>query len=140
MNANKKPIVVWVLISLLLFLSLGGFYGGIAFLMDPSGADLGLPPDLIDAVPLIDNFILPALFLIFVMGVVPLVIMFGLWKQTSWSWGTAVSLSVVLIGWILFQILLWGAPAAIQVFYLVFGVVLLSLCFVPAVRHYATNS
>jgi len=140
MYTTKKPISIWILIGLLIFLSFGGFLGGIMLLLDPSGVDMGLPPDMLDNVPLIDNFILPAIFLILVMGIVPLVIVFGLWQQKHWAWKTAVILSVVLVGWILFQILLWGTPAAIQVFYLIFGFVLLGICFVPAVRQYATNS
>ena len=139
MNASKKPISVWILIGLLIFLSFGGFLGGIMFLLDPSGIAMGLPPGLLDTVPFIDNFILPAFFLILVMGIAPLGIAFGLWQQKQWAWKTAVILSIVLIGWILFQILLWGMPAAIQVFYLIFGIILLILCFIPAVRRYASG-
>lgn len=140
MYTPKKTISLWILIGLLIFLSFGGFLGGIMFLLDPSGVDMGLPPGMLDNVPLIDNFILPAIFLILVMGIVPLVIVFGLWQQKHWAWKTAVALSIVLIGWILFQILLWGTPAAIQVFYLIFGIILLVLCFIPPIKQYASGT
>ena len=33
----KRPITVWLLVFSLVFLALGGLYGGIAMLSDPSG-------------------------------------------------------------------------------------------------------
>lgn len=52
------------------FLGLGGIGGGIALLVDPTGQVLELPPDSLDGLA-IDSFLLPGLFLILVMGMLP---------------------------------------------------------------------
>jgi hypothetical protein len=54
--------------------------GGAAMLADPSGVSMGLLPDLLDSLPL-TNFILPGLFLVIVMGILPIGIAWGLWRR-----------------------------------------------------------
>ena len=85
-------------------------------LFDPSGASMGLPTDLLDGLP-ISNFVLPGLFLIIVMGIIPLILAYVLRKRTRWAWlGTLVQ-GIVLLLWIGFQWILWGddEPDLIQV-------------------------
>jgi hypothetical protein len=67
------------------------------------------------------------LFLIAFMGLLPLLTAYSLWKAPSWSfpqrinpfqkqswtWTLSLFLGLLLIGWILFQILLWGSPIGI---------------------------
>jgi len=122
-----------ILITLLILLGLGGLGGGIAMFLDPSGQSMGLPSDLLRDVP-VDNFILPGIILTSVMGVFPLAIAWGVYQQHSWArWASALQ-GVFLMLWIGFQILLWGAPAMIQIVYLVWGGVLLILSLTPAIR------
>ena len=102
--------------------------------LDPTGQAMGLPPELLDGLP-ISNFILPGIFLLVVMGLFPLVIAYGLWSYRGWAWRAAVVLSVVLLLWIGLKSALWGAPAAIQTVYLLWGGVMLALCLIPAVRN-----
>ena len=129
----KPKILRYVLIVLLILLGLGGLAGGAAMLMDPIGAGMGLSPDMLEGLP-IPDFILPGLFLIIVMGITPLVIAYGLWKRLPWAWAAAVVQGVVLVLWIGLQILLWGAPNGIQILYLVWGMVIVALCFAPGVK------
>lgn len=121
-----------LMISLVL-LGLGGLGGGAAMLADPSGAEMGLSVTMLEALP-ISDFVLPGLFLIGVMGVAPLVIAFGLWRRMPWTWAAALTQGIVLILWIGLQIALWGAPIAIQVLYLAWGVLIVGLCLAPGVR------
>lgn len=121
------------LIVSLILLSLGGLGGGAAMLADPSGAEMGLSVTMLEVLP-ISDFVLPGLFLIGVMGVAPLVIAFGLSRRIPWAWTAALTQGIVLILWIGLQIALWGAPMFIQVLYLAWGVVIVSLCFVPGLR------
>ena len=107
--------------------------GGIPMLIDPSGASIGLPGELLDDVP-IDTFILPGLFLIVVMGIAPFVISFGMWKRKRWAWRGTLAQGIVLVLWICFQIILWGEPIAIQYIYLVWGILLLVLGWLPGTR------
>jgi len=135
---NARPIFLLVLIVLLALLGSGGFGGGIAMFMDPSGAAMGLPLDLLEGLP-ISNFILPGIFLVVVMGIFPLVIAWSLWNHRSWGWLATIGQSIILILWISFQFLLWGDPIALQWVYLIWGLVMLGLCFVPSVKNSLTE-
>jgi hypothetical protein len=133
MRSQSRPYTLWALIGSLLFLSISGLAGGIGMLMDPSGANLSLPEDLLVALP-IDTFILPGLYLVLVYGLLSPVIAYGLWKRAPWSWGATVVLSIILLGWIIGQFILWGSPHIIQIVYFVLGLAMLILCLVPATR------
>ena len=133
MEQKKRSVFLYMLLAGMILLGPGGWFGGVVMFIDPSGALMGLPSNLLDGLP-INNFILPGLFLVVVMGIAPLVIAYGLWRWQPWAWRGALALSVVLILWIIFQIVLWGFPAAIQILYLLWGGGMLALCLVPAVR------
>jgi hypothetical protein len=131
---NTRPAILILLIILLILLGLGGVGGGIAMFVDPSGQLMGLPADLLDGLP-IASFILPGVFLVIGMGLAPFVVAWGLWQRLPWAWIATVAQSIVLILWICFQIFLWGSPIALQVVYLVWGFVMLGMCFLPGVRN-----
>lgn len=133
-NASSRPFALVILVILLVLLAGGGVYGGVMFLLDPSGALLGTPTELLDNVPLVNDYFLPGLFLIFVMGLAPLAITYGIKKRLPWAWKAALAQGIVLFLWICFQILLWGAPAAIQIIYLVWGLLIVGLCILPGVK------
>ena len=130
---SSRPLPVVLLIILLILLGLGGFGGGIPMLIDPSGASIGLPADLVENSP-VNSFFLPGLFLIGVMGVVPLVIAYGLWCGQRWAWLASLGQGAVLVLWIIYQIYLWGDPIFIQYLYLVWGSVLFGLGWLPQTR------
>jgi hypothetical protein len=69
-----------------------------------------------------------------VMGAVPLVIAFGVWRRLPWAWAAALMQGILLVLWIGLQIALWGAPMSIQVLYLIWGAAIIALCLIPAVR------
>lgn len=133
--SETRPIAVTILMILLVLLGLGGIGGGLSMLADPSGDLLGLPLVLLESVT-VKNFLLPGMFLLVVMGVLPLVAAYGLWRRQLRAWIATIGLSVVLILWIFVQIYLWGAPIAIQIVYLVLGVAMLGLSLLPSVRNY----
>jgi hypothetical protein len=133
MRRQSHPYTVWALIGCLLFLSISGLAGGIGMIMDPSGADLSLPADLLADLP-IDTFILPGLYLVLVYGLLAPIIAYGLWKRASWAWAAAVVLSIILLGWIIGQFILWGSPHIIQVVYFVLSLAMLILSLVPATK------
>jgi hypothetical protein len=102
-------------------------------LLDPSGASLSLPGDLLVNLP-IDTFILPGLYLVLVYGLLSPVIAYGLWKRTSWAWAAAVVLSLILLAWIIGQFILWGSPHIIQGVYFVLSLAMLIFSLAPATR------
>lgn len=130
---NKEtPWSVSALIILLL-LGLGGIGGGAAMLADPSGAALGLPEGLLDGL-FISDFYWPDIFLILVMGLAPCGIAYSLWKGLPWAGAAVPAQGFLLVGWILFQFILWGDPIFIQLLYRVWGLVLILFAFLPATR------
>ena len=126
-QSNSLRVTKTLLVILLVFLSLSGLFG-IMFLIDPSGELVEMPLSLLDKLP-IDTFILPGLYLLIVYGIGSAVIAYGLRRQLFWAPVAALLLGLVLIGWIIGQIILWGTPAMLQYIYLTVGaaIFLLSL-------------
>lgn len=149
----KRPLLLWPLLFLLLFLGLGGLYGGIAMLVDPSGGLLQLN-EMLPLLP-VSNYILPGLFLLFVMGLTPLALIYSLlvcpnwkwavllsaWSKHHWSWTGTVMLGLVLAAWLTIQGFLIGFRWMIQYITAVNGCLVILLAFVPKVRrHYLENN
>jgi len=148
----KHPILVWLLIFLLVFLGLGGIYGGVLMLIDPTGKALQVD-NILHLLP-VPNFILPGLFLIFVMGIFPLFLVFGLTGKPTWAWGRVVSqwtkyywawtgamgIGIVLILWLAVQTILMGFQWPIQYITLVNGLLIVVVALAPQVRGYYAES
>jgi hypothetical protein len=112
-----------LLIVLLVALAGGGFYGGISFLIDPlqQNNTMNVPLSMLDGL-FIHDFVLPGLFLLAVMGILPLLAAFGLafrpawhwtdplngWTHRHWSWTLACAVAVLLVLWLGFEIALMG--------------------------------
>jgi len=126
-QSNSLRIIKTLLIILLVFLSLSGLFG-ILFLIDPSGELVEMPLSHLDKLP-INNFFLPGLYLLIVYGIGSLIIVYGILRQFSWAPVAGLLLGLVLIGWVVGQIILWGEPAMLQYIYLTVGagIFLLSL-------------
>ena len=116
-----------LLVILLVFLSLSGLFG-ILFLIDPGGELVEMPISHLEKLP-IDTFFLPGLFLLIVYGIGSSVITYGLLRQLYWAPVAGLLIGLVLIGWVIGQIILWGEPLMLQYIYLIVGaaIFLLSL-------------
>ena len=144
----KRPFMLWPLIFGLLFLSLGGFSGGIPMLMDPAEGGYLQFGDVLPLLP-VSNFILPGLFLLAVMGAFPILLSYALivrpnwprvaalfkWSKAYWAW-TATLLFVASIAvWLAYEGALIGwfpityATAVAGFFILLFALL-------PDVRRY----
>ena len=89
MTRYIRPVSL-ALLSLSLFLiGIGGIYGGLVFLADPSGALMGMSLGYLDGLP-IYSYLLPGLWLLTVMGAAPLLILYGLWVRPAWAWTAAI--------------------------------------------------
>ena len=141
----RKPITLWLLVASLIFLSFGGLYGGILMLTDPSGKSLQM--DSVLPQLLVPNYILPGLFLLFVMGLTPLFLTFGLlarpkWIQLPilfrhyWAWTATLTLGILLILWLTLQAFLIGFQWPIQYITAVNGLLIILFALIPQVRTY----
>jgi hypothetical protein len=124
-QSNSLRVTRTLLVIVLVFLSLSGLFG-ILFLVDPSGELVEMPLSLLDKLPL-DTFFLPGLFLLIVYGIGSSVITYGLLRQLFWAPVAGLLLGLVLIGWVIGQIILWGTPVMLQYIYMTVGVVILLL-------------
>lgn len=137
-----------MLLFFLLFLAFGGLYGGIAMLLDPAGGLLAMD-DLLPLLP-VSNFTLPGLFLLLAMGLIPLLLAYGLlaqpswggaerlfaWSGRHWAWAGTLLLTLVLAVWLTAQGLLIGFQWPIQYATAVNGLLILLLALTPTVRRY----
>ncbi|MFN2202744.1 MAG: hypothetical protein ACK2UO_16220 [Caldilineaceae bacterium] len=149
MTFRNRPATLFVLLALLIFLGAGGLVGGASMLSDPSGQGLGLPPDLLDPVP-IDDYLLPGIFLLTIMGVCPLFAAYGAWAlprwgllqrlnpwpDFHWSWSWSRIIAAVLILFIGLEFLLWGNASPLQPILLAVGLGMLVMCGYPSIRRY----
>jgi hypothetical protein len=145
-NDLKRPLNLWLLILALLFLALGGLYGGIAMLLDPSGRSLEM--DVVLPLLPVPDYTLPGLFLLLVIGTGSLVLVYGLlarphwrwteavtcWSGYHWAWTGTLGLGVVLCLWLIIQGLLIGFKWPIQFITAVNGLVIIFLALLPGVR------
>ncbi len=137
---------VWALVVSVLFLAFGGLYGGLSMLSDPSGASLGMDV-VLPRLP-VPNYVLPGVFLVVVMGLVPLVLAYGLLARPTWRWTAAVPrlschhwawtgtllLGVVLMLWLAVQAWMIGCAWPIQFVTAGNAVAIVVLTSLPAVR------
>jgi len=142
----QRPFTLWLLVFFLVFLALGGLYGGIAMLTDPTGNSLQMT-EVLPLLP-VPDYTLPGLFLLFVMGLVPLFLTYGLlarpnwtwaeslsrWSGHHWAWTGTLALGVMLAIWLLVQGLLIGFKWPIQYVTAVNGFFIILLVLVPGVR------
>ena len=144
----QRPFALWPLLFFLLILSLGGLYGGISMLTNPTVGSLGLTETL----PLlpVSDYILPGVFLLVVMGLAPLLLIYGLtarpkwrwaerlfrWSGHHWAWTGTLGLGVTLTIWLIVQGLLIGFMWAIQYITAVNGFLIILFALVPGLRRF----
>lgn len=146
MTRYTRLIIPGILSLSLLLLGVGGIYGGVVFLADPSGELMGMPVRYLDGLP-IHDYLLPGLWLLVVMGIGPLVILYGLWvrpawrwtwvierrSHASWSWSAGFVLSMILLIQLGVELLL-GMFAPPTILTGLLGLIILVCLLVPAVR------
>ncbi len=146
--AIQRPWTVSLLIFMNIFLGLNGLVGGIAFLLAPDGSLLQMPFSQLKNTPFPD-FTIPGLLLFLVLGVYPFAVAYSLWtrpawrwpdainpfKETHWSWAGSLAAGAIAIIWIVVQVQ-WIQAGALHAFIFGWGVLILIVTLLPAVRGY----
>lgn len=149
-TAPPKPLGLYVLLFLLLFLAMGGVYGGLMLITDPSGVSIQFPPEVIERLPFPD-YLIPGIILLLGMSALPLLTTYALWFRPDWAWAKSLNIypeqhwswtfalytGIILAIWINVQILITGAIGQIQPFYGLYAVALIISSLLPGVmRHF----
>ncbi len=141
-----RRLALWALIVSVLFLAFVGLHGGLSMLRDPSGASLGMDV-VLPRVP-VRNYVWPGVFLVVVMGLLPLALAYGLLTRPAgrwavavarlsghhWAWTGALVLGVVLLLWLAVQAWMIGFTWPIQFITAGNAVAIVVLASLPAVR------
>lgn len=150
---GHRPGAVWLLLVLLGVLSIGGFIGGVSFVTDPTGADLGAKLSWLQKTP-VDDFLLPGLFLLGVYGIGSLALMAGLvWRWSPgrvrrldamvghhWSWIGTIGQGAALVIWILYEFVVLPDQMLLQPILIGVGLLMVGLALMPSLRRfYATG-
>ena len=134
---HKPPASFYLLFILILFQGFSGLFGGLMLVIDPSGGLLHMPPDLLSDSPFQD-FMIPGIILLLLLGLFPVVVGTALWKKQQWSGIGALLTGVMLVGWIAIQIAIVGyqGEPPLQAVYGSVGVLILIVLSGPTVWQY----
>ena len=135
---RKRPASVHSLMATLLFQGVSGVIGGVALVVDPTGGIVHIPVRWLEG-SLFDDYSIPGLILLLVLGCFPLVAACGVWKRSRWARPAAFSVGVALVVWIAVEIVIIGyhSQPPLQAFYGALGVVIAVVSLLPsAKRHF----
>lgn len=146
-----RPISRLLLIVLLLFNAVGGFFGSISLLVETSGARFQITPELLKNSPF-NDYLVPGILLLLINGILPAVAGLGLifhrplrplpglpfWRGQFWGWSLAFASGVGLMVWIAVQIAMIGfwRENPIQAVYGGLGLAITVLTQLPAVQRF----
>ncbi len=146
----KRTVSSYLLVVLLVFLAVGAIPAGLSLVIDPTGSSIGFPPELLDQLQgsPFKNFLVPGLFLVILLGFLPLLTSYGLitrkntkwlkkmnsYKNRHWSWAFSYYTGLILILWINMQ-LFFGIEFGILHFaYTLLGVVIVFVAQLPSTQ------
>jgi len=144
----KRPFLFWLLVFLLIFLGVGGLYGGLTMMMDPGGHTLHME-SILPLLP-VSSLFLPGLFLVIVMGFYPLLMAYGMiwhpiwpwanrvtvWSRHYWAWTGALTVGALLVLWLIFQILVIGFRWPIQYINLINAILIVGVALHPRTQKF----
>ncbi len=134
---RTRPLSAYWLMLAILIQGLSGVVGGIGLITDPTGGNLQIPLSWLEGSPF-NDYLIPGLILLIVLGVFPLIVLYGLWTRLSWSWTASLLVGLALVIWILVEILIIGYQPTppLQLIYGLLGLAVLILVLLPSVKWY----
>jgi len=146
---EKRPIGVYILAILMVIMGLMAILGGAMLTIKPDGSLMKIPVSDLAHSPFPDFFI-PGLFLLIVLGILPLILTYALFARPdgaifrrlnlytdmAWPWTWAVYYGLLLILWIIIEISWVGYHTIVQSIVAVWGVAIVALALAPRIRKY----
>lgn len=136
-----RPRPVLLLISALAFQGLSGVAGGLGLVFDPSGAGLGLPAEWLVGSPF-EDYAIPGLVLLTLLGLLPLMVAYGVLDRRAWSWTGSLFVAAALLVWLGVEIAVIGyhAQPPLQLIYGIVAVIILGATLSARARAYLSAS
>lgn len=133
----RMPMSILVLVAVDVVLTGLALLGGVSLLLDPSGASIGMDPYL-SYIPLVQDFMPAAVWLIVVFAALPVILIYGLLAQKRWALIGSYALVALELAWMAAQIyllysfgfLLWHVAIVLL------AGVSLAMVLMPSVRRY----
>ena len=137
---RNRSVSFYALMASLLIQGMSGIAGGIGLVGDPTGGNVKIPASWLQGSPFHD-YLIPGLILLIVLGVFPLIVLFGLWRKLSWSWPASLLVGLALIIWIVVEIVIIGyhQKPPLQLIYGLLGMVMLVLALL-LIKHQSQQS
>ncbi len=144
-----KKIIRIKLIAAIAILAITGIYGGVALILDKSGANLELSTNLLEST-IFKSYLVPGIILLIILGFLPTLTTFGLitrkkirlanklniYKKRHWAWTYSLYCGIMLVLWIDIQVMMIGGGYILQSIYAILGVVIIVLALMPSVMKY----
>jgi len=143
----NRTIPTYILMILIAFQVISAVPAGWLLISDPSGEKLGLPITLLNDSPF-DNFLFPGLFLFVFLGLIPLLILYGLitkkefrffqkiniFKNYLWSWTFSYYFGFVLVVWINMQLYFRIEFGLLHLIYSMLGLLIIFITNLPSIK------
>ena len=144
-----KRIIRIKLIAAIAILAITGIYGGVALILDKSGANLKLSTNLLEST-IFNSYLVPGIILLILLGFFPTITAFGLitrkksrvankiniYKKRHWAWTYSLYCGIMLVLWIDIQVMMIGGGYILQSIYAILGVLIIVLALMPSVMKY----
>jgi hypothetical protein len=113
----KSPLAIRPIATTLASISgtlvgLASIYGGTALMVDPTGSTLAVSSEFLAKLPVGDYELMGVFLLAIGLGFVASSL--GLWRNFAWGWPTALTMNIILGGWLLLGLALIGLHFAHQ--------------------------
>jgi hypothetical protein len=150
---KKKPIPLYLLITLLMINSISALYGGIGLVINPTGSSLKLGNELL-AGTIFNNYLIPGIILLLVFGAFPLFLIYTLLREPQWNWTSRINMyrnrywawsyslitGIALIGSMFVKIFMVGYEKDIKIHFALLGVAIVVFTLWPSVMKYYRRS
>lgn len=112
-----------LLVSILLFLGVGGLVGGLSFITITDGSGLGMTKAYLKHAP-VDNYFWPGIFLLTFMCIWPLLNLYGALKHKAWANRSIFLLGLVTMAWIVYETIVIRTFSPLQPTIFIIGLLL----------------
>lgn len=136
----KKKILDKMLRVLIGFQGLSGLLGGLGLIANPTGEVMGIPIKWLEGT-IFNSYIIPGVILFIALGLLPLVVYVGLWKEKNWAIIGSLITGFGLMIWIAVEIYMIGyiSNPPLQLIYGVIGVLITILSLIEVGHKFDTK-